>query len=172
MQTLINFSSSHEKNAVMKRSDLKLKITMKESQLKKMHDSKKSKSSSTFNQEANLSEDSLRFLEKSNEIRIKEEEENNLKVKYQHLQNKLETNKQQLIQIDEEIKKEKRILKFHLEMRANFYLDLLKNGQDCGLDEGITWIIRKIQKLGIAQKNIVFPSFLDEKAKEFLMEVS
>lgn len=73
-----------------------------------------------------------KFLEKSIELLNKEKELHVLKTNLMKFEEMLKINRGILTNLEDEIKKEKTILKEIFYLRKNFWIKLLKQGLDCG----------------------------------------
>ncbi|CAD8054231.1 unnamed protein product [Paramecium sonneborni] len=88
------------------------------------------------------------------------------RIAYKH---KIVFNKRTLEQIDQDIQIKKKENKNLKKCLINFYFQVLKNGQDVR-NTGIAWVISRLNSLNEKSTNQSFPEYLDQKAKEYLLQ--
>jgi len=171
MKEIINFEKEKDENKIK----LSTEIDAKTAILKDIH-SKVKRSSSSPNC-------SIRLLNE------KEKKENILKQKAQILtkeiddlkkkQKKIEENNQNLMteylqkskHLHDEIKKLKIELNEHIKSGIEYYLEILKKGTDTR-SEGLSWVVRKLLKLGYKPQLNNFPNYFDNHMIKYLIEYS
>lgn len=108
-----------------------------------------------------------------NSVQRQTELENEIKIlrdSFSKFSQKLKFNNESIATIEEDIIEKKKTLKELNLSRKVFLFEILKYGKDCR-DEGLTWIIRSIWNLGEKVYENQLPKFLDDKAKQFLLNV-
>ena len=111
-------------------------------------------------------EEKEKKLEKEIEETIKknkEEEEKNLDLEIQYIQNSN--------QIHHEIKELEKELNDNIESGINYYLEILKKGNDTR-KSGLSWVVRRLLKLNYEPKKEDFPYYFDEKMSKFIIEIA
>ncbi|CAD8046969.1 unnamed protein product [Paramecium sonneborni] len=88
------------------------------------------------------------------------------RIAYKH---KIIFNKKTLEQIDSDIQIKKKENKNLKKCLINFYFQVLKNGQDVR-NTGIAWVISRLNFLNEKSTYQSFPEYLDQKAKEYLLQ--
>ncbi|CAD8138512.1 unnamed protein product [Paramecium pentaurelia] len=83
--------------------------------------------------------------------------------------NKILFNKKTLEQIDSDLQSKKKENKNLQKCLINFYFQVLKNGQDVR-NTGIAWVISRLNALNEKSSYQSFPEYLDQKAKEYLLQ--
>ena len=124
-----------------------------------------------------------KFMEKALDEQIKEEEINQLNESKIKFEQKLNFNNQILFNMENENQVERKNLKETQKLYKNFLFKLLNEGKDCRFfdnftiilffnrNNGLTWIVLELWKIG---ENIYLqhlPKFLDQKGKEFILSV-
>ena len=111
-------------------------------------------------------EEKEKELEKEIEESIKknkEEEEKNLDLEIQYIQNSN--------QIHHEIKELQNELNDNIKSGINYYLEILKKGNDTR-KSGLSWVVRRLLNLNYEPKKEDFPNYFDEKMSKFIIEIA
>ena len=83
----------------------------------------------------------------------------------------LNVSKERINALSEASKKLKYIFKELNNQQTQYYLNLLKNGNDART-EGLTWIVQRLMELNISIDSSMFPSFLDPEQIDYLIQIS
>ena len=142
-------------------NSLRLKNKLIKSNSEKLHESK-----TDLQIKLKKGEDKEKELEKEIEESIKknkEEEEKILDLEIKYLQ---DSN-----QIHHEIKELQNELNDNIESGINYYLEILKKGNDTR-KSGLSWVVRRLLKLNYEPKKEDFPYYFDEKMSKFIIEIA
>ncbi|KAL4447117.1 hypothetical protein ABPG74_013969 [Tetrahymena malaccensis] len=116
----------------------------------------------------NLIDNLMTNVQKLNELEGEIQTLKNTLVQYDK---KMKDNDKQIILIEDNINQKKKELKSLQKGKKLFLLELLKNGKDAR-GEGLSWIIRSIWNSQEKVFDSYLPDFLDQKAKEYLLQRS
>ena len=111
----------------------------------------------------------------NNKLKVLKNEISNLKnkqkendISYQNIENEYNQKSKNL---NEEIKKLKNELNEHIKCGIEYYLEILKKGTDTRTN-GLSWVVRKLLKLGYKPQLNNFPNYFDNHMIKFLIEYS
>jgi hypothetical protein len=111
----------------------------------------------------------------NNELKVLKNEISNLKnkqkendISYQNIENEYNQKSKNL---HEEIKQLKNELNEHIKCGIEYYLEILKKGTDTRTN-GLSWVVRKLLKLGYKPQLNNFPNYFDNHMIKFLIEYS
>ncbi|CAD8136417.1 unnamed protein product [Paramecium octaurelia] len=126
---------------------------------------------SSYNMQVSQSRKSLvnQFMSKQNKEKELQQDLNVLKesrIAYIH---KILFNKKTLEQIDSDLQNKKKENKNIQRCLITFYFQILKNAQDVR-NTGIAWVISRLNALNEKLNYQDFPDYLDQKAKEYLLQ--
>ncbi|CAK72671.1 unnamed protein product (macronuclear) [Paramecium tetraurelia] len=151
----------HDKLIQIKQLSLQL-----QQEIEEMKDPK-----SSYNMQVSQSRKSLvnQFMSKQNKEKELQQDLHILKesrIAYIH---KILFNKKTLEQIDSDLQTKKKENKNIQKCLINFYFQILKNAQDVR-NTGIAWVISRLNALNEKLNYQHFPDYLDQKAKEYLLQ--
>ena len=105
------------------------------------------------------------------EDEIKKQKERQLQNKKKALVDKKEGNGLQIYYLDKERAIISQELQFILNLQKDYYLRILKKGQD-SRDRGMIWVIQKLAETGTQATKDMLPHFLDSSSQNFLLQRS
>lgn len=139
--------SLHKKNTLIRSDSVKLHESKLELKIKKGEEKEKE-------------------LEKEIQDSIKkqkEEEEKNSELENYYIQN--------CNQVHHEIKQLKDELNDNIQCGINYYLEILKKGNDTR-KSGLSWVVRRLLKLNYEPKKEDFPNYFNEKMSKFIIQIA